>query len=220
MDRDDWNDVHRLQLEKETLGHYITGHPLQAVESELKHLITAFLGELKLKNQSRVTIAGIITALKTLSTRSGKRMAIVSLEDRTGRMDVTVFSDLYQKIRDELTEDKIFVVRGEMSKDDFSGGVKVMAETMNSLDNIRQKMAKRLVIHVGNHHVNDQWLPTLADILKPYCGGTCDVIVGYQGTEARAKIQLGKEWQVRLEGKLLDKINQLYGREAAVVEYT
>lgn len=215
-----WDEAVRLQGEKETLGFYFSGHPLDAFKEEVKLLVNAPIGNLNAFLQKNVTIAGLITSIRTLSTRTGKRMAIVTLEDKSGRIEVTLFSHLFDEVREQLSEDQIFVVKGRVEYDDFTNGVRLVAEKIESFITLRSRLAKRIVIHVLNQQQIDGFLVELPDMVKPFCGGPCPIVIAYCGEKANAELQLGNRWRVWPDNKLLTQLTQFFGEQSVQVEYT
>ena len=161
----------------------------------------------------------MIIAIRTMMTRRNKRMAVVMLEDRSGRIDVTLFSDLYQQVMAELNTDAIFVVKGTVAADDYTGDVRMMADTVISLEEVRAQMAKRVVIQVADKEQVDRLLAELPAIVKEHAGGRCPVTVAYQGTHADAELLLGNAWRVKPNADLLTRLSRLCGKDKVAIEY-
>jgi len=115
-----FNEEQRLEGEKETLGLYFSGHPIQRYEAELARRATRIV-DLKPTADRTVVVAGLVVAMRTMNTRRGDRMAFVTLDDRTGRLELAVFSELYTRHRDLLGKDNLLVVEGHVSVDEYSG---------------------------------------------------------------------------------------------------
>lgn len=214
-----WSDAERLNGEKETLGFYLSGHPLQACEKELAKIVSANIGQLQISGKSQIVVAGMIVSTRVITTKSGKRMAILTVEDRTGRVEVTLFSEIYQQIMSQLDDNVILVIRGTVSADEYTGGVRMLAETVLTLDNMRQQMAKRLKIFVANNQEVDRLLSDLPKIIDPHRGGRCPIAIAYQATEAHAELILGDDWRIKPSGDLLNALFQLWGAEKVLLEY-
>jgi DNA polymerase-3 subunit alpha len=214
-----WSDAERLRGEKETLGLYLSGHPLQACEKELTTVVTAPISQLQVSGKSQVVIAGMITATRTITTRTGKRMAVLTIEDRSGRVDVTLFSELYQQVIGQLDDNTILIIRGTVSADEYTGGVRMLADTVLTLDAMRQQMAKRLRIVVESNQEVDRLLTELPDVIKPHSGGRCAITIAYQSSEAGAELILGEAWRVKPNTDLLNELNQLCGADKVMLEY-
>ncbi len=136
-----WSETLRLQGEKDSLGLYLTGHPLAQHEEELSQICTSTIRDLKVERNRRYVIAGLIIAVRTLITRKGDRMAFVTLDDRTGRQEIAVFSDLYRENKELLVKDNLIIVTGEVSIDNYSGGYKMRCMEIMSLEKSRLKSA-------------------------------------------------------------------------------
>jgi DNA polymerase-3 subunit alpha len=215
----DWDDETRLNGEKETLGLYLTGHPIDRYEQEISQFVSQRIAQLNPKSEQTLTVAGLVVALRTMNTKRGDRIAFVTLDDRTGRLEVAVFSEAYQHYRDLLAKDRLIVVEGEVSVDDYSGGIKMSARKIYDIDHAREAFAKRLVLSVEQNRTGNGFIGELARVLTPYREGHCPVQVDYQHPKARARIQLGSEWRVRPTDELLRRLGELAGKGRVRVEY-
>ena len=146
-------------------------------------------------------------------------MAFVTLDDRTGRLELAVFSDTYQHYRDLIARDRLVVVEGEVSIDDYTGGVKMSAQKIYDIDHAREAFAKRLVLSVDEKKAGNGFIKELAEVLSPFREGHCPVLVDYHRPDATAQIQLGRDWRVRPTDELIRRLDELAGREHVRVEY-
>lgn len=215
----EWSDAERLRGEKETLGLYVTGHPLESCEKELDHLISSPINRLQVTGKNTVVVAGMIISIRSMMTRQNKRMAVITLEDRSGRIEVTLFSDLYQHVMPELNTDSIFVVKGTVAADDYTSGIRMVADTIISLEKVREQMAKRLLIRVDNEEQVNKLLSELPAIMKDHTGGRCPVTIAYQGELAGAELVLGNLWRVKPGADLLARLSRLCGKDKVAIEY-
>lgn len=208
-----WPDNTRLEYEKQTLGYYLSGHPLEAYADELQGFITSTIKNLN-PDKKDVVIAGLITNVRVINSRRG-RMAVVSLEDLTGTVDVTLFSDTFHTVQPLIYKDNIVVVTGDPGMDDFTGGVRVTGKNVFALTQARQNFAKRLQIRFAA--ADD--VSELQQLLRPYVGGPCYIQLAIQRPGAVAKVAFGSNWRVNLQDELLQKLRELYGPERVLVEY-
>jgi DNA polymerase-3 subunit alpha len=213
VDVPEWSDEQRLEGEKETLGLYLTGHPIARYEAELSHIIMTDLANLKPVDDRNVVVAGLVVAMRTMNTKRGDRMAFVTLDDRTGRLELAVFSDMYARYRDLLGKDTLLVVEGQVSVDEYSGGFKMSAEKIYNIDQARAAFAKHLEIDVQAAWAGNGFVRELQDILKPVTPGSCPVLLRYQSDAAEAEIALGQEWRIMPTGSVLEQLTQLAGQE-------
>jgi DNA polymerase-3 subunit alpha len=214
-----WRDIERLQGEKETLGFYLSGHPMQSCEKELASIITSSISQLQVSGKSTVTIAGMMLAIRPITTRSGKRMAVMTVEDSSGRIDVTLFSELYQQIVGQIDQTMVLIIRGTVSADEYTGGIRMVADSLLTLEAVRQQKSKRLTIVVENNADAAQILNQLPNIISPHNGGHCPVTIAYRTNHADAELALGDAWRVKPSGELLDQLSQLCGAEKIKLDY-
>jgi len=206
-----WSDEQRLDGEKETLGLYLTGHPIAKYESELGRFIDCTLAALKPDIDRNVVVAGMVVGLRVMQTKRGDRMAFVTLDDRTGRLEIAVFSDLFERYRDLLIKDQLLVVEGQVSVDEYSGGFKMSADRLYGVDQARAAFASRLEIDVEESVTQESLIDSLKQILKPANRGPCPVVIQYHKKSATAEIQLGQEWSIVPSMSLLERLSGLAG---------
>jgi len=206
-----WSEEQRLEGEKETLGLYLTGHPIARYEQELARFIDSTIAELKPTEDKNIVVAGLVVGMRAMQTRRGDRMAFVTLDDRTGRLELAVFSDLYERHRDLLAKDTLLVVEGQVSVDEYSGGFKMSAERLYNIDQARGTFASRLEIDVDATLAATGLMQELKQILKPETPGTCPVCVRYDAGPASAEIMLGPEWKITPGSALLERLTGLAG---------
>ena len=211
----EWDEEQRLAGEKETLGLYLTGHPIDRYRDELASIISGPLAELNDESapaagasrqrgqEKTVVLAGLVVELRTRNTQSGARMAFVTLDDRSARMEIRVFSRVFEQYRALLAIDKVLVVQGTLAFDDFSGSMRLNAERIYEIDQAREVYAKRLVVDVAEVKAGNGFVHSLANVLLPFCEGSCPVGIRYLGSSAQAHITLGSEWRVHPTDELL-----------------
>jgi DNA polymerase-3 subunit alpha len=210
----EWSEQQRLFGEKETLGLYLTGHPIHRYLPELKNFTSNRIAELR-PSAKTVVVAGIIINLRTIQTKRGDRMAVVTLDDATTPIDVLCFAENYQKYRELLGKDKLIVVEGEVSVDDFSGGYRLLSREIFSIDAARERYAKYLQIRLSPTFDVVQ----LAPLLEKYRGGRCSVAVDYWRADAKANLKLGEAWRVKPMDSLLDTLRDVFSSENVDVVY-
>jgi len=215
----DWDDEQRLACEKQTLGLYLTGHPIERYEPELVQFVSSRIVELKPTHNQSVIVAGLIIAIRTMNTRRGDKIAFVTLDDRSGRIELAVFSEAYQRYQDMLSKDKLIVVEGEVSVDDYSGGYKMSARSIYDIEQARAHFAKRLKVHVNQERASNGFIPALQHILQPFCQGACPVVIDYQSDDARVDLPLGQDWQVHPSDELLHRLRELTGEQDVEIIY-
>lgn len=208
-----WNEGERLLAERETLGVYLSGHPIGRYQNELAKFTSKCIAELAPSRNKTVVIGGFIAALKTLRTKNDKPMAVVTLEDNSGRIEVTVFSEVYDAVRDKLIKDQLLVIEGEVNVDNFSDRYRVEARKVFNIQQAREVYAKYLQIKIDEQRGMqlEKFLEQLTVLLKPYCGGRCPVAINYFCNNAHCELLLGDEWRIHPSDEILDKLRNLVG---------
>lgn len=216
---EEWREDQRLAAEKETLGLYLSGHPIDRYEQELEQLIDFRLADLNPVSNRSMIVAGLVVALRMMNTRRGDRMAFVTLDDNTARLEIAVFSDLFMKKREVLKKDSLLIVQGQVSVDDYTGGFRMSADDVFSLEQLRSELASRLVITVDRKALANGLLASLKSTLKNHLEGSCPVVFHYLSESEEGDLSAGDSWRVKLSGELLDALGQLLGRDSVRVRY-
>lgn len=206
-----WSDEVQLQGEKETLGFYLTGHPLRRYLTELANFTTCRIAELHPAEHKTARVAGIILNIRTRQTKRGDRIAIFTLDDGTTHIEVVCFSEAYLKFRPLIVEDQMIIVDGEVGIDDFSNSPRIVARELQTIEQAREKHVKHLRINfTSTQQINAQQLKQL---LSKHVGGSCSVIVRYLHDNIQTDIRLGKSCLVKPSHALMTQIQELFSIE-------
>ena len=146
-------------------------------------------------------------------------MAFVTLDDRTGRLEIAVFSDLFAESREYLVKDTLLVVEGQLSVDEYTGGFKMRADRVYNIDEARLKYAKRIEIDVDAKHAGNGFIGSLKEILAPARDGICPVVVRYYNKDAVADISLGKDWMISPRDAVIERLQEFAGNDNVRVLY-
>jgi DNA polymerase-3 subunit alpha len=211
---EEWAQPQLLNWEKETLGLYLSGHPIDRYRHELQAIGVLPLAELR---PGRRRAAGLIVALRFTRSRRG-RMAILTLDDHTARVEVTVYNETLEAAVDKLAADRLVIIDGEVSIDDFSGDPSLNAQTIMHLDEARQRHARSLLITLEGSGVEGM-VESLQTALRAYGQGPCPVAVDYRTPQASARLRLADDWRVQINEALLDQLRGVIGENAVRVEY-
>ncbi|MEN4930495.1 DNA polymerase III subunit alpha [Erwinia billingiae] len=216
-----WPEQVQLDGERETLGLYLTGHPINQYLKEIER----YVGGMRLKDmhptdRGKMTMAvGLVVAARVMVTKRGNRIGICTLDDRSGRLEVMLFTDALEKFQHLLEKDRILIVSGQVSFDDFSGGLKMTARDVMDIDEAREKYARGLAISLTDRQIDDQLLNRLRQSLEPHRSGTIPVHLYYQREDARAKLRFGAAWRVSPSDRLLNELRSLIGSEQVELEF-
>jgi DNA polymerase-3 subunit alpha len=217
-DVEEWSDEERLRGEKDTLGLYLTGHPIARFEAELQKFTSGCVADLTPAPGQTVTVAGLLVNLRTMNSRRGK-MAVFMLDDRSGRIEVVAYSDVYVEHRDMIRKDRLMVVQGEVMHDDFNDGFSISARAIFDIDTARERYARHVLITLAETADQKTLASTLSSALTPFCEGKTPVCIDYQRPDATGRINLGEQWRVRPSQELLNRLRALDVTREVLVEY-
>ena len=208
----------RLRGEKETLGLYLTGHPIDEYKEELAHFVGGRIVDLK-PGRNKQMAAGLVVDLRVIKTRRGDNMAVITLDDSSGRIDVAIFADAFKEYRDKIVKDALLVLEGQVTEDDYTGGLKMRADQVKSLFEARVNYLKGISIEANQEKLNGSGVEQLADILAPYQQGDCPIRISYDSGSAQGEIALGEQWLVVPEDDLLHKLRELFGTDSVHLRF-
>jgi len=210
-----WDLKQTLTEEKAALGFALSGHLFSVYERDLAGFPRTPLAQLA-PAEHRVWLAGVVASARTQMTRRG-RMMVVMLDDGTARAELSVFNELFEKHREKLKEDALLIVQGKAQRDEFAGGLRVMAEELYDLAGLRARYAARLRLYMnGNSNAR-----RLMELLTPYrADGACPVYVHYETGGAACDVALGDAWRVRPDSQLLEHLGAWLAPENVQVLYS
>jgi len=215
-----WPEEIWLEGEKETLGLYLTGHPINRYLAEIKHYGSGRLVSLQPKGKDNLSVAiGLVIGVRVLVNKRGRRWALVTLDDKSARMDIRLFPDDYDTFADILTTDAILVCKGQVSFDDYSGGITMTARDIMTIADARETYVKSLDINVNKSLIPDTFIEDFTKVLSPYKDGTCPIRVYYQREEARGMLELGVQWRVTPADLLLYELKVLLGDDNIALQF-
>ena len=162
-----WTDGQQLTYEKEALGLYLSGHPIDRFADDLKACGARTMAEL-VRSEAEVTVGGIISAHRPLKTRRGDRMAVLTLEDRSGAVEVVVFPDTYGKCQGLIETDRMVLVRGKLEKDEESA--RLLVAELLPIAGLAERVRKAMAIRLSVPPHDRGTLEALAELFGRYRG--------------------------------------------------
>lgn len=165
----EWDDRERLRREKEALGFYVTGHPLDRFNEVLRRFTTSTLEDLQDEEErSTVKVAGIFEGVKYKRTKKGDKMAIFHLEDMTGSVEVVLFPDAFQRCAECLQGDEPILVTGTLERTETAS--KIIAQDIARLESLRARAVERLEIPLQDTEITEDLLEDMKQTLVRYPG--------------------------------------------------
>jgi DNA polymerase-3 subunit alpha len=208
-----WSERERLQNEKQSLGFYLSGHPFSAYRDELRRFARTPLANLQPQQES-VMLAGVIYGVQVRNSRRG-RMAILTLDDGSARVEVVVFGELFHEKRAVIQEDQVVVVKGRVFPDEFSGGLRITADQVMDLAEVRAAHARLLRLCINGQADSVR----LKSLLTQYSGGHCQVAIRYRNAQGECDIRLPESYRVRVSAPLLDSLAEWLDEKNVEVVY-
>jgi len=207
-----WTRLQGLQGERDTLGLYLTGHPVELQMRDLARFTTCKLGDIEVampsenKGKRRGTpmvLAGLVRAIRRRGTRGG----FISIEDHSGRIEVALFDETWSLYADMLNKDEIIVIEGLVANDDFSGGFRMTAQKIMTLSEAKCRFARG--VHVSLRGPDEEICSALQSTFVPYRNGSDLVWLDYSNARARVRLELTEENGVKACEELVAALGEL-----------
>jgi DNA polymerase-3 subunit alpha len=210
-----WPYNELLAKEKEVLNFYVSGHPLMRFQDEIRGFadITLKLEALeKVKENSNLTVGGIVTSLKTHTQRDGRAMAFLEIEDFDGSMELLAFGDAFEKFKHLLVTDSMILVRGQASIREGDKKPKLRVENVIALSDTREKLTRSVHIKLNTQGLEEPFIKNIYN--------ECTKVTGECGLVIHVHTQEENEYRVRSQNikvsankEALDALRNLLGKE-------
>ncbi len=208
----------RLNGEKETLGLYLTGHPIDEYEEELRTMVPGRIADLRPGKDSS-TVAGMVVGMRIMKNKRGDSFAFLTLDDKSGRIELSVWADKFNAYRDILSKDALLVIQGAVSEDSFTGGLKLVAESIQSIYEARCSKLNRLQLSVTKSEDTTDWVDRFHHILSDFKEGNCPVTVEYEIPSAAGELTLSRQWLVQPRDELITRLREDFGKNSVTLHY-
>ncbi|MDR9439198.1 MAG: DNA polymerase III subunit alpha [Halomonas sp.] len=215
----EWSDKERLAGEKDTLGLYLTGHPIDEYEQELERFVSTRISDLKPSREPQ-RVAGLVVGVRTMKSKRGDTMAFITLDDRTGRIEASLFGELFDQLRGRLETDQVMIVEGEVSHDDYSGGLRLRGKEVTPMVEARSRFGQAVELSLDAARLNGRLVDSLRASLAPFCDGEgLPVRLRYRNAEASGWLELAEEWRVTPSDELLTGLREVQGQDGVRLKY-
>ncbi len=211
---EEWPEPERLAGEKEVLGFYVTGHPLEKYRSLVAGLTrydTSSLGELD--HESPVTLAGILTGLRVRPSRKGDLWAAATLEDLRGSVDLLVFPQTLQQVQGVLKPDAVLLIKGRVRHEE-NAPTKVVVSEARPLETELDDKKPELLIRVNMSSASESLLEELERLLKAFPGDNPVLLELTRPGDFQARLRARRPAGVKAEGELFTRLQELCGEDA------
>jgi DNA polymerase-3 subunit alpha len=218
--RDEFPEKERLQLEKETLGLYLTGHPLDEYKEEIaglgsrKKLADIAEDDGTKYRREAVTLAGLVSSVRTQHTDNGKR-AFVQLDDNTAYYEVMIFTDTFTQYGALLEKEACVVLEGTLDTDQRTGKTRLRVEKVHDMKSVRENFLRKLLLKVdATQAAQHAVLENLQQCLQPAtAAGTFPIAIEYRNAAAQSELRLAGSWTLPLDDAGLRDLRQMLGKE-------
>jgi DNA polymerase-3 subunit alpha len=223
-----WTETEQLGFEKETLGLYWSGHPVDHYADALRRFGAKTVADLaeaqpgaeapdawgpggRKPMEADTSVGGIVAACRQLKTRKGDRMAVFTLEDAIGGVEVVVFPEAYQRAAGLIETGTLVLVRGKLERDEET--VRILATEIAPLDSVRERAAREVSIHL-RQPADRGTLETLGEIFARHRGDrkvSFEVETGEPPNRLRVRVDVSSQIRVRPSPALISEVEQLVG---------
>jgi DNA polymerase-3 subunit alpha len=223
----DWSEAQRLAGERETLGLFLSGHPITPYEPDLKFLVSGRLADVggpkpaapadgarSWSSGKATTVAGLVLEIR----RRPNRVTLI-LDDRSARLEVSLYEETFQQHRDIIVKDAILIVDGTLRFDDFIEAWRLQAKTLMDIDRARERFARRLWLRWPAEFDGPEGMNRFEQMLKPYLRGPCGISVAVSRPDYTGRLNLPDTWSVHPSRAFLDQLTAVVGREGWYLVY-
>jgi DNA polymerase-3 subunit alpha len=168
-----------------------------------------------------VVIAGVILDIKTRITKTGSKIATITLDDGSARLETVVFTKVFDEFQSLLVSENVVVIEGSLSFDDFAGVNRVKADVIRSSEGAREHASKDLIVEFNENASADlvASVKALHEIIKKFTGGRCPVKISYTSTEAKLMLNLAENWCVYPTDELLDALKVAFPTQEKFIRF-
>jgi len=210
-DMDEYPEKEMLAFEKEILGFFISGHPMDEYKSECKKCFCTQMSMLpETKDKSNVNVAGLVAGIKEITTKKGDLMGFLTMEDMSGSIEVVIFSDLYQKLLSFKPYEKPILVTGRLEHGEKVP--KIIGSDIFSLEDASHKLVKNVCLKINITAHDSARLISLKDILVRYPGECNSFLTMEFAGEYSVILAIGKAFCLNPCQKLIREVEDILGK--------
>lgn len=215
----EWPDRQRLAFEREAIGYYVSGHPLDRYAGRLERMEVLPIGDMPTFDEHEtIRVAGIVLARNDkIAKASGNRFAYLTLEDATGQCECFVGGRTYPQLESLTDLEEPVLVTGTVQIDGEKQSVKFMVQTIERLEAARRAMAKAVVVRMDLSVVRESTIDSLRDLVKRY-KGPCPLEFRLRLPGAgEMQLRAGMQWLVNPCDEIVTEIERILGPGTAVL---
>jgi DNA polymerase-3 subunit alpha len=204
-----WPEIQQLAFEKEALGLYMSGHPLERFAAEMKTFGARRVSELG-PSEPDLWAGGIVSGVRALKTKKGDRMAVFMLDDVDGTVEVVVFPETFAKYGTLIEADAMLLVRGKFERDDESA--RLVAAELMPMAALKERTTREVAIHLKVPTHGRPTFEALAELLSRHRGDRRVYLeLDVPGSEAALRVRADVAQRVKPSDRLVSEVEQLCG---------
>ena len=216
-----WSPRKRLEMERASLGFYLTSHPIEYHKPELRAIGAVTISKAEAQAEKNATLAGLVQDLRTFQNRKGETVAFFRLDDGVGLADISISPALFSERRASLNHQGLVLVRGTTGIDDRSGLLALKAEGVWTIDDFRSERLIELRITLPDNSNPAAAADELKKLLRDYTPGNTHVAVNYRNRDGDSiAIRLGDQWRLRPDAGLFDSLVNFAGEEGVRFDFS
>ena len=213
-----FGELEKLNIEKEVVGLYISGHPLDEFKLEIENFCTCKSNEVENYKNRDVSLAGIVSKANERTTKTGKPFGLFSIDDYAGNMDMAMFGEEYSKVKHLLVPGTFVYLKGKVQERYNQEGLWEFRPThIELLSEIREKLCKGLAIDIDLEFLDDQLVEDLSELisLNP---GDLTLRINVIDKEENLKVDmLSRKFKVGATNELMDNLKKMTGLELKIL---
>lgn len=215
-----WEENELLTFEKENLGLYLSGHPIDVHLEEIRKVAGTALVDANVEfGKKAVTIAGLIIESRVKITKRGDKMMFLTLDDQTARKELVVYQDQLDEYSGLIQNDKIVIIKATISKNPHTEQLRIAVNSIHDLDGIRADLAVRLRVTVDQQQVSESLINTLKQVLPHNDDACCHVHLSMITDDANVDFVANHAWLVKPTADMLKQLKRLCGQNNFKLEY-
>ncbi|MEL0035305.1 MAG: DNA polymerase III subunit alpha [Gammaproteobacteria bacterium] len=209
VDVREWTDEHRLRCEKETLGLYLTGHPINRYLPEINKLGLRRLKQVTATGRGKtIRVAALLIEQRIRKTKSGASWASITVDDRSGRISGNLYSENYQKFGHLLSKDKVYLFEGEVNYDEYADGLSMTIQNVMDFVHLREKSSQYIRLTCPQD-ASEDFIEHLSSVLEPYRDGGVRLRLAYTNSVADCELDLSQEWAIEPTDECLERLQEV-----------
>ncbi len=230
---EEWSDKEKLRAEKDAIGIFLTGHPLDKFQRDLQRLANATTGELANRpNQEKVVVGGVIHTVKLKNSKKGDRYATFALEDKEGVVEVIAWPEAFRKHELVIQGDDPVLITGTLDRQEARGGgadddgesgeapkerCQIIADEIRPLAEVRERSVRQVHLQVSAERLTQDQLVLLRDALAQHRGSCPAYLHVLIPGRSEAVIELPENLRVVPSEAMLDAVERIFGSGVAML---